>query len=232
MAKVSEHKSAPLIITDFETSGLDMATHAITEIAILAIRSDNGEEIGRYESFITPYEAKYDKKAEEVTGITKALLTKQGKPLDVVAKEVIEFLKKINIFNSTGQHKPIMVAHNAPFEVQCYQHLFCKTGNQKEFDKCFQGMTDFHGNFHPAYIDTLQFSRLTHANNPRVLSYSLETTCERAGIELPDGHRAMNDVIPTKEYVKQTIKQLRSQAIVDLEIDKGLSFRKDFKFQF
>lgn len=233
MAAKNEHKSAPWIITDFETGGVDLAKTSITEIAMSAIRGDTLELIERYEALIQPYGFdkgyEYDPVAFEKTGLSIAKLEKEGKPFDVVLKEVDAFLDRVNIFNNKTMYKPILCAHNAQFENQCFQHLY--QGKEKELEKRLQGAWDFYGHYTLAYIDTMQISRMLFANNIRVKTCSLEITCEQLGIPSADGHRAMNDVIPTEEVLKRGIALLRSgDTGVASNVDAELSFRSRFQF--
>lgn len=235
MAKLNEHKSAPWIITDFETGGVNMAKTSITEIAMSAINGATLEEIGRYEALIQPYGAElgyeYDPIAFEKTGLSIAKLEKEGKPIDVVFKEVCEFLDKANIYNNKTMHKPILCAHNALFENQCFQHLFAYFKATDKLEKLLQGAYDFYGNFILAYVDTMQLSRMLFASNIRVKTCSLEITCEQLGIPSADGHRAMNDVVPTEEVLKRAIKLLRSADTgKESNVDQELSFRNTFQF--
>lgn len=235
MAKLNEHKSAPWIITDFETGGTDLSKTAITEIAMSAIRGDTLELIERYDALIKPYGFdkgyEYDQAAFDKTGLSIAKLEKEGKPFDQVWKEVDEFLDRVNIFNNKTMYKPILVAHNALFENQCFQHLY--QGKEKELEKRLQGAYDFHGHYVLAYLDTMQISRMLFAANIRVKTCSLEQTCESLGIASADGHRAMNDVIPTEEVMKRAIKLLRSADTgvgTSGDVDQELSFRNTFQF--
>lgn len=235
MAAKNEHKSAPWIITDFETGGVKLAKNPITEVAMSAIRGDNLELIERYETLIKPYGYdqgyEYEEIAFEKTGLNIAKLEKEGKPFDVVYEEVTAFLKRCNIFNNTTMYKPVLVAHNAPFEQQCWQHFFCYAKKEKEMEKLLQCSWDYHGHCVPAYLDTMQLSRMLFAANIRVKTCSLEITCEQLGIATADGHRAMNDVIPTEEVVKRCIKLLRSSDTgVASDVDQELSFRNTFQF--
>lgn len=233
MAKTNEHKSAPWIITDFETSGRDAQKNGLTEIAMKAIRGDTLEEIGRYESLIQPYGYEVEEDATRITGLTATKLEKEGKPLDVVGAEVIKFLEDANIFNNTTMHKPILCAHNAPFECKWFQHLFTKIKKIDKLDKLLQCNEDFYGNVIPTFIDTMQLSRMLYAANIRVKTCSLEVTCEQSGIALADGHRAMHDVVPTDEFLKLCIKYLRgAEAGTATSVDKELAFRSDFTFEF
>lgn len=235
MAKLNEHKSAPWIITDFETGGVDLSKTPITEIAMSAINGATLEEIGRYESLIQPYGAElgyeYDPIAFEKTGLSMAKLEKEGKPVAEVFKEVCEFLEKANIYNNKTMYKPILVAHNALFENQCFQHLFNYFNKIAQLEKLLQGAYDFYGHYVLAYMDTMQLSRMLFAANIRVKTCSLEITCEQLGVATADGHRAMNDVVPTEEVLKRAIKLLRSADTgVASKTDQELSFRNTFQF--
>lgn len=235
MAKVTnEHKSAPWIIMDVETSGREPKKHGLTEIAMMAIRGDTLEEIGRYESLIKPYSYEVEEEATKITGLNEAKLEKEGKDIEIVGAEVIKFLEDANIFNNTGQHKPILVAHNATFEGKWLQHLFDKIKKKDKIDKLLQCNEDYYGNMQPVYVDTMQLARMLFAANIRVKSMSLEVTCESLGVALADGHRAMHDVIPTSEVLKQSIKMLRSAqtGVANTDVDAQLSFRSGFQFEF
>lgn len=237
MAKLNEHKSTPFIVADFETGGKDPKKNPLTEIGLLALRGDTFEEIGRYSSLIKPYDDKleYTEEAEKITGLTEKKLIKEGKELFVVQEEVIEFLKTANIFNSKTGHKPVLIAHNALFELAYFQHFFSYNDKKSEFSKLFQGMEDYHGNFIISHVDTIHIAKMIWAANIKMKSFTLESVCERATIGLPDGHRAMNDVIPTTELVRQSVRVLRtfeSGAAGVVNEEGQVSFRDTFKFQF
>lgn len=233
MAKFSEHKATPYIICDFETGGLDMKKNALTEIAMIAIKGDTLEEIGRYESLIKPYGLAYDPKAIEVTGLTPKLLEKEGKDMAVVFEEVTNFLKYANINNSRTGHKPVMIAHNAGFEVMCFQALFATAGKSEEMVNYFHGQKDYFGNFVIGYMDTVQIAKWLWSANARVKNFKLTDVCEKSGISLVDAHRAMNDVIPTTEFVRKAIKMLRageSGNVGTVGEDNTVVYRKHFQF--
>ena len=112
---------------DFETGGLKCQTSACTQIAIHATRLDTFEKIGSYVSYIQPYDRKdikgvgntkkvlkskydmdektpmdYEDKALEYSAITMDMLYDQGKPIEVVGKEVCEFIA--SMINEVKKH--------------------------------------------------------------------------------------------------------------------------------
>lgn len=237
MAKVlNEHKATPFVIADFETGGRDPKKNPITEIGLLALKGDTLEEIGRYNALIKPYDPKleYTEEAANITGLTEKKLEKEGKLLSVVQEEVIKFLQDANVHNSKTQHKPVLIAHNASFELAYFQHFFEYNGKSKELPKLMQGMEDYYDNYVLSYVDTIHIAKFIWGGNIKMKSFNLEAVCDRATIALPDGHRAMNDVIPTTELIRQVIKMLRTfeSGGGSIDAEGQLSFRDNFKFQY
>lgn len=239
MAVESKHKFSSFIITDFETGGKDPSEVAITEIAMIGIRSDTLEEIGRYQALIAPYPQiicaktkksyRYEEEAAKITGIDSNLLETEGKDIKVVSKEMIEFYNLCNIHKSKTGWKPIIVAHNAMYELRCLQHMYVVTDMQKQYAAALHGDFDFFGNFLPHYIDTIDVAKELWAHNQRMTSFALGPVAERAGIEQADAHRAMNDVIPTTQFLTDTIKAMRSSGGA-INSEGGKSYRDNFKF--
>lgn len=236
MAKLEEHKVSPFVVIDFETGGLDKKKHALTEIAMYAIEGDSLQEIGRYESLIQPYGKEYDPKALQITGLSLEKLEREGKPFKEVCKEVEDFLNTANVYQSRTGYKPIIVAHNALFEVGCLQHLQNEGG--VPIDKLLHGMIDYYGNFIPSVVDTMHLAKFLWAANSRQKKYTLEAVMERAGIPLIDAHRAMNDVLPSTDFLKWVIKLLRGAESGGITTSSGgengenTSFRSNFHFQY
>lgn len=230
--KQQDHKASPYVVIDFETGGVDKKKSAITEIAMCVITGDDLQEVDRYEALVIPYGKEYHPKAIEVTGLTLEKLEAEGKPFDQVCKEVTAFLEKANVHKSKTGYKPIIVAHNALFEVGFLQHLQNEGG--VPIDKLLHGQEDYYGNFIPSTIDTMHLAKFLWAANVRQKQYTLEAVMERAGIPLIDAHRAMNDVLPSTDFMKWVIKMMRSAesgGTLTGDIGKDLSFRKGFHFE-
>jgi DNA polymerase III alpha subunit (gram-positive type) len=250
----NKHKVTPYIICDFETGGLDMSVCGLAELAAVAIKGDTLEKIDEIEALFAPHkilnnnkwiEAQYTEGAAKVTGLTKEKLSKEGEDIDEFVKErLIPFLEKANVYNSKTGYKPVIVAHNAQYEVKCWQNM---AAGRFDLSKYFHGQEDFYGNFAPHYIDTLDLAKLLWAPNTRQTAYKLGDIMERAGIPLIDGHRAMNDVRPTGQFLEWAIRLLRiaeksgmlsttQQTSVQLGLDgkEQIVTQQDrtFKFQF
>lgn len=214
MAKTFEnkHKYPSYVICDFETGGTDMKRCALTEIALLAIDGATLQEIDRYEAIIKPYKLKgkdveYDDAAIKVTGLSPDICERDGKDMLNVVTDVHDFLTKVNLFNSKTGYKPVYVAHNAQFELKCWQQMEAMGLN---ISKLFAGDEDFHGNFIPHFIDTMDLAKLTWNANIRQTSYKLGEVLAKAGIPIYDAHRAMNDVKPTTEFLQMIANMLRN----------------------
>lgn len=238
------HKVTPYIICDFETGGLEMSKCGLTEIAMIAVKGDTLEKIAEYETLIAPHkvfqkdvqwvDAVYTEGATNTTGLTQQKLRAEGKDIDEVSKEVQEFLTLANVHKSKTGYKPVMIAHNAQFEVKCWQNL---AAGRFDLSKYFHGQEDFYGNFAPHYIDTLDLAKMLWAANERQTSYKLGDVLERAGIPIYDAHRAMNDVKPSSEFFEWVVKLLRAAELGGVlhqaksEGENAIGNRT-FKFQF
>jgi DNA polymerase III epsilon subunit-like protein len=246
--KTTAHKVTPYVVMDFETGGLEMDKCGLTEIAMMSFKGDTLEKIGEYETLIAPHQimnskkewvnARYDEGAFKVTGLSIVKLKQDGKEIEEVVKEVQQFLTEANIYNSKTGYKPVLIAHNAQFEVKCLQNL---AYGRFDLSKYFHGQEDFFGNFAPHYIDTLDLAKQLWAPNTRMTSYELGDVLDRAGIPIFDAHRAMNDVRPSAQFFEWIVKMLRAAdrggilntMIKDVD-ENGVETTTDrtFKFQF
>ena len=244
-----EPKIYTAIVLDFETGGLDPKDCAITQIAMQAVRMDNWELLESYQNYVAPYNQqdhskrkvlktrqqlevqtsmKYEAKALEYSGITMDMLHSRGMELSVVAKDVIEFVQR-NTLSKGTQCKPIIIGQNITFDLGFLQQMMIYTGQMKEFAKVFAGKEDFHGNFYPHYIDTLNLSRMAFAHRSDITSYKLELLAERLGIELDDAHDAMADVTATLNIAAVCSNRLRQESGSFATISKAEKTRKHFK---
>lgn len=230
--KTKEHITTPFIVVDFETGGLDLIKNPISEIGLICFDGKTLKELFRYESLIKPYgkdKYQYDPVAIKITGLDPELLESEGVEIEKVADDVLTLVKGLG---RSKQHKPVIVAQNAMMEVKCFQHLFDVTKKTKEFSQLFSGSEDYYGNFIPSYVDTLPLAKWMFAQDERMISFNLESIIERSGLSMSDGHRAMNDVSPSYDFVKLAINKLRSNVIEDPENKDQSSFRDNFKFQY
>lgn len=205
------------VIFDFETGGIDPEKNPVTEIALTIISGDKNEVICTYESLIAPYneELVYTPQAAKVSGITYEMCLEEGKDIKVVAQEVEAAIMKGNQTSakSTGAY-PVLVGHNVAFDVAYLQHLFFygtenHKGWQERLEKILHGRRDFHGNFQPTAQDTWTIAK-AWLQNEGMENFKLSTVTEKLGIDLNNAHRAMNDVVSTKDFFMTYIRALRS----------------------
>lgn len=243
------------VVLDFETGGLDCTRCACTQIAMQAVRLDTFEVLGRYVNYIAPYDKQplggvpkrkvlktrreveqentaepmdYEPVALNYTGITMELLRSRGVALKQVAAEVIDFVRR-HTLSKGPRYKPVLIGQNIPFDVGFLQQMMAYAGLQKEFAQVFAGTTDFHGNFQPHYLDTLDLARLCLAADPEVTSYKLELVAERLGIELDDAHDADADVTATREVAALCGRRLRQNEGADVAQQRIPKTRDHFK---
>lgn len=221
-------KTPNILIFDYETGGLDPKTNAVTEFAGIIIDGESLEEISRYEAVLKPYsdDLLYDPKALEFTGISMEQIN-TGVDFKVFSKDFLQFLKR-GQSHSHAKYKTLLAGHNVVFDIGFLQQLFFYMGKRIE-DYVATGQ-DFYGNYYPKYFDTLPLSQFKWANEDMV-SHKLTDCASKIGIEIVNAHRAMNDVIATKDLLINFIKSLRNIGItLNSEEILETRFRETFKF--
>jgi DNA polymerase III alpha subunit (gram-positive type) len=198
-------------VLDVETGGLSSETNPMLEIAVCVVSSEL-EDLGSYESLITPYgNLEIKQAALDANGITYDLLKSKGKSPDVVCQELIKLFNKYK----SGKSLPILVGHNIDkFDLDFLISFF-------KFNK--QDLSKYINN--DVTIDTLIWSRLRWTES---VNYKLHTCCQNAGIELVNAHRAMVDTVSTKELFKYFMKGLRCSGN-ELEVKEN-RYRATFEF--
>lgn len=224
-------KINPYIVLDFETGGLEGSKNPVTEIAMLCVSGVDLMEIGRYSSYYKPYIGyEYDKKALEYTNITLDKLENEGKEMKVVMEEVTTLIKEWHSKTSnTHTKKPILVGHNIQFDISFLQQCFKES--KLDISKYLDGKLDFHGKYYPNYIDTMTLSKLAFGGDESFTSFKLGNCIQKAGQSLVDAHKAINDVIGTKELLIHFVNKLRSSGGV-MKNEEKISFREKFRLQF
>ena len=110
--------SAPIVIFDFETTGLDSYRDQIIEIGGLKI--ENGKSVAEFSTLIDP-KIPLPETAAAITGITQEML--DGQPtIEEKLPEFIEFFKGC-----------ILVAHNAEFDMAFLRNNCERQGIQLEW---------------------------------------------------------------------------------------------------
>lgn len=231
-------KINPYIIIDFETGGLDCTKCAVTEVGMICVDGETFKEIGRYESYISPYIAEYNQQALDFTGITMDLLNQKGKSLKEVVTEMATFFKEMKELTSNSHtKKPILVGHNIGFDLGFLQSIFKEA--KMDMSTLLDGTKDYYNNYRPLFIDTIVMSKLAWGNDEMMSNYKLGTCVEKSGGSLNDGHKAINDVIATKELLITFVNKLRSQSsgggVFNLNTPNMkdlVRVRNDFKFEY
>lgn len=218
-------------IMDFETGGLDSKKNPVTEVAMLGITGDTLEEITRFEAY-AEYNylpaGVYSDKAMQVTGILIEDLIEQGMPIKQFVDGVIDTFCQCNAKCQGAYQKVILVGHNFGFDTSFLQQVFtlCK----KDLSKYVSGKTDHFGNFQPDYIDTVHLSKMKWQEDDLMENYKLGTVVEKAGLELSDAHRAINDVIANKEVFVSFINDLRYGDGTGISVKKAARLRNHYHF--
>lgn len=229
-----------LIFFDFETGGLDPRKNAITQLAAVAMKGDTLTNIDMMSVYVKPYgdfvganyiaepgKYYYEDEALKYTGTTYDELL-GGVDLKETAGQFIELLAKANLYPKNKGSKPVLVAHNGEFDKGFAIQLCKEAGKLKELEKLTYGTTDFYGNYQPYVLDSIILSKMMWGHDEDMTSYKLGLCVAKAGIELTDGHIAINDTIGLKDMVNVMINKMRSEGEAGEAIVKN-SFRKHFQ---
>jgi len=166
----------------------------------------------------------YEPDALSFTGISMEMLNK-GIDFKTFSKEFPAFLKKSNP-HSHPKYRTIIAGHNVTFDVPFLQQLMFFMG--KKIEDYFNSYVDYYGNQQPKVFDTLQ---LTMIKWPEMLKHTLADGINKAGFELVQAHRAMNDVKANVELLKVFIKSLKNEGMTMADvISEERPFREIFKF--
>ena len=205
-------KVNPFIIFDFETGGLDSKKHAATEIAMLCIDGSTLEEVGRYESYFLPYLKEYDKAALDYTGITMEKLKREGKLLKDVVKEIVAWVKEMRakLDCTSYTKKPVLVGHNVVFDLSFLQSIFKDA--KLDPTTLFDGKKDYYNNYQYNTVDTIAESKKAWGDDDVMNSFNLTACVNKAGLEIVEAHKAMNDVVATKELLLVLINRMRNSS--------------------
>lgn len=215
-------------IFDFETGGLDPKKNPMTELAMLSIKGDTLEEIDRFSLLVKPFDPAlvYDDKALDVTGITVDMLLSQGVDIKEVRKRVEEHFEKVNIHKGPG-YKAYLVGHNPGFDDGFLGQLQAYT--KIDLSKYVMNSKNYAGGFNFTYLDTIIPAKMAYGDDETMENFKLGTVVDKAGIALTDAHRAMNDVIATKDLLIEFIKKLRSTG-GDMSSADKYKYRTTFHF--
>jgi DNA polymerase III epsilon subunit-like protein len=218
------------LFIDFETGGLDCRKHAVTEIAAIAIKGDTLEKIDLISTYVQPYgDYTYEAEALKHTGITPEDI-ESGIPVNDVVNEFINLLIKSDFTPRNKGSKPILVAHNSAFDKGFLIQIFSHCNKLKELEKYTFGHIDYYGNYQPEMLDSQHLAKMIWGNDDEIANFKLGTCIAKAGIELSDAHKAINDTIALKDMHVGFTLNLRSGVGGNEDAKTKHRFREHFQF--
>ena len=166
------------IVVDVETTGLDSAKHKIIEIGAIKVNRDSIHH-DSFQAYIK-IDGKLPGKIAEITGITKETLDQEGRAIEAVLPEFVEFIGGLRL-----------VAFNAKFD------LGFLTTAARQLDIKIDNPVSC----------ALEMSRRAW---PGLKSYRLVNLAEMGGLSTQGNHRALKDCeLAATVYMSAAVK-LRS----------------------
>ena len=185
----------PFTFVDVETTGLDPALgHRVCEIALLRVQgrallapsahavAEAQHELARFETLVQPQRA-MTASAMAVNGITDVMLA-GAPPFSAILPHLQPLLQDA-----------VLVAHNAPFDVNFLRHEYALAGQHFPL---------------PAIVDTLALAQAHY----RFAHNSLEAIATTLGLPSAVRHRAMADVLTTRQVLACFIADMQQHGPV------------------
>jgi len=230
-------KIPSLIIYDWETSGLDKKDNmhckrvAVTEFAAVVLNGSTLEEILKYENVIAPYDSSliYQQEAANLTGLTKERCQREGITLKQLAADLEILFEEANIHKSKI-YKPLLIAHNSSFDTQFLQEIADRT--KLDLSKYIQGYKDPRGFFVPKHIDSIDLAKMMWREQCDTdTKFNLEACITKAGLEISDSHRALQDCIALADFVRYVLTRMSSgSSEVTIVEGKATAHRATFQW--
>ncbi len=159
--------SAECVVFDIETTGLSVQNCKITEIG--AVKIKNGEVLDRFNTFVDP-EVPIPEDVVKLTGITDEMVA--GAPK---IKEALEnFFAFIGNSETGRTHKPLLIAHNANFDIGFIRYFAEACGLP----------------FENPYLDTLALAKFV---SPELKNHKLNNLADAYNLGEFNHHRASDD---------------------------------------
>ncbi len=158
---------AECVVFDIETTGLSVRNCKITEIG--AVKIKDGKVLDRFNTFVDP-ECPIPEEIVKLTGITDEMV--QGAPKYPEALK--DFFEFIGNNDPTREYKPLLIAHNANFDIGFIRHFATLAGLP----------------FENPYLDTVAVSKFI---NPSLKNHKLDTIAEAYDLGDFNHHRACED---------------------------------------
>ena len=191
------------VVVDLETTGMSKPQAGITEIGAVAVR--NNEVLKEFRTFVNPG-ALIPQYITDMTGINNRDVVDAPTELEAVQ----QFLMFAD-FDRAGTDKPVLVAHNATFDVSFLR------------DVCERHA---HTWPEPVIVDTLFLARKVFGplkaaaseqapHKPR--NYKLDTLAEHFNTPVTPTHRALDDARATVTVLMHLIEHLAELGINHLD---------------
>ena len=158
---------AECVVFDIETTGLSVHNCMITEIG--AVKIKDGKVLERFNTFVNP-ECTIPEEIVKLTGITDEMVADAPKYPEALRN----FFEFIGNNDETKTHKPLLIAHNANFDIGFIRH-FAKLAGLP---------------FENPYLDTVAVSKFI---NPELKNHKLDTIAEAYELGEFNHHRACDD---------------------------------------
>lgn len=171
-----------MVVLDVETTGLEPAAgHDVLEIGAQKIQGQT--VLGEYTALIKPTRPlPADVVAfHQQNGLTMELLKKEGRPVEQVIPELVEFIGDA-----------IIVAHNAPFDVGFINEHLKRLGQPPLTNRT---------------VDTLEIAKKYLI----LASYRLTNIAAFFKIPTPTAHRALADVITCREVFFKLVDRAKGK---------------------
>lgn len=161
------------VVIDVETSGLHPNEHEIIELGAILVETHSIKE--RFSLLVRPQTA-ITAQIEDITGITNAMLQKEGAEISMAMQRFIAFLRDLPV-----------VSHNVDFDYS-FLHKACANLNMLLISN--------------RSIDTLTLSR---RKVKQVDNYKLSTLAKHFEIATPQAHRSLADCETTYQLYEKLI---------------------------
>lgn len=161
------------VVIDVETSGIRAEEHEIIELGAILVEAHSIRE--RFSLLVKPEKA-ITPQIEEITGITNAILEKEGVDICLAIQQFIDFLRDLPL-----------ISHNADFDYN-FLHKACAACNLPLITN--------------RSIDTLALSR---RKVKQVDNYKLSTLAKHFEIETTHDHRSIADCETTYHIFEKLI---------------------------
>ncbi len=183
-------ENTKFVILDIETTGLSRHMHKITEFSALKVNVDNNTStFNTIDKYSTLInpQRKIPSFITSLTGITNNMVKDAPTFTDASAH--------IRKFIATD----VIIAHNTTFDYNFLNHHFKETETDELENKA------------------LCTCKLSRRLIPHLSSYNLENLCSHLRINNQQAHRAMSDVLATKDIFSNLYRHMKKRNIHTVE---------------